>query len=65
MMKWFTYYFQNNCREFSTRDREFVREVSNSADVSSLKSKSVCVLYFPSFVLFLLFVMAGVMLHDF
>ncbi|KAB2054006.1 hypothetical protein ES319_A12G225600v1 [Gossypium barbadense] len=27
-------------REFSTRDREFVREVSNSADVSSLKSKS-------------------------
>ncbi|PPS11842.1 hypothetical protein GOBAR_AA08800 [Gossypium barbadense] len=28
-------------REFSTRDREFVREVSNSADVSSLKSKSV------------------------
>ncbi|KAH1074990.1 hypothetical protein J1N35_027318 [Gossypium stocksii] len=27
-------------REVSTRDREFVREVSNSADVSSLKSKS-------------------------
>ncbi|KHG16567.1 Uncharacterized protein F383_00045 [Gossypium arboreum] len=36
-------------REFSTRDREFVREVSNSADVSSLKSKSeLCYMIFSN-----------------